>query len=287
MYLFKRVDQLRAFLNGGRTNNRTVGFVPTMGALHQGHLSLVERSLAENQVTVASIFVNPTQFNEASDLEKYPRTPGKDLEKLAKVGCTVAFLPEVSDMYPPGLDTNLELDFGTLDKTMEGSERPGHFNGVAQVVNRLLEIVTPEYLYMGQKDFQQQLIVREMTRLLQLNTQVVTVPTARENDGLAMSSRNVRLTTAARAQAPTLYQTLQAAKERLTKGEKVADIEHWALSTLQQETELRPEYFSIVDADTLLSLNSAASLPERIVACTAVWAGEIRLIDNLLLQGKL
>ncbi|MEL7425738.1 MAG: pantoate--beta-alanine ligase [Bacteroidota bacterium] len=287
MYLFKRVDQLRAFLNGGRTNNRTVGFVPTMGALHQGHLSLVERSLAENQVTVASIFVNPTQFNEASDLEKYPRTPGKDLEKLAKVGCTVAFLPEVSDMYPPELDTSLALDFGTLDKTMEGSERPGHFNGVAQVVNRLLEIVTPEYLYMGQKDFQQQLIVREMTRLLQLNTKVVTVPTAREDDGLAMSSRNVRLTPVARAQAPTLHQTLQAAKERLTKGETVADIERWALATLQQETELRPEYFSIVDADTLLNLNGVVTLPERIIACTAVWAGEIRLIDNLLLRGKL
>ena len=287
MYLFKRVDQLRTFLNGARTNNRTVGFVPTMGALHQGHLSLVEQSLAENQVTVASIFVNPTQFNEASDLEKYPRTPGKDLEKLAKVGCTVAFLPEVSDMYPPGLDTTLELDFGSLDKTMEGSERPGHFNGVAQVVNRLLEIVTPEYLYMGQKDFQQQLIVREMARLLKLNTKVVTVPTAREDDGLAMSSRNIRLTPEARAQAPVLHQTLQAAKERLANGEKVEAIESWALSTLQQESQLRPEYFSIVDADTLASLSNASSLPKRVVACTAVWAGDIRLIDNLLLFGEL
>ena len=283
MYLFKRVDQLRAFLDGARTNNRTVGFIPTMGALHEGHLSLVKQSLAENQVTVASIFVNPTQFNEASDLEKYPRTPGKDLEKLAKVGCTVAFLPEVSDMYPPGLDTRLELDFGSLDKTMEGQERPGHFNGVAQVVKRLLDIVTPEYLYMGQKDYQQQLIVREMIRLLDIRTSVITVPTAREEDGLAMSSRNVRLNEQTRAQAPLLYQTLKAAQQQLLEGEAVASIEKWALANLQKEP-FRPEYFSIVNGQTLESLTGTTTLPEQIVACTAVWAGDVRLIDNLILK---
>ncbi len=286
MYLFKRVDQLREFLNGARTNNRTVGFVPTMGALHDGHLSLIKRSLAENQVTVASIFVNPTQFNEASDLDKYPRTPGKDLEKLAKVGCTVAFLPEVSDMYPEDLDTSLSIDFSPLDETMEGQERPGHFAGVAQVVKRLLDIVTPEYLYMGQKDFQQQLIVRDMTRQLSINTTVVTVPTVRETDGLAMSSRNVRLTDDHRQRATVLHQTLLSAKEKLAAGESPSAIENWAMQALQIPG-FRPEYFTIVNADTLTPLPDTEDLPKRIVACTAVWASEVRLIDNMLLRGQL
>lgn len=287
MYLFKRVDQLREFLDGARTNNRTVGFVPTMGALHDGHLSLIKRSLAENQVTVASIFVNPTQFNESSDLDKYPRTPGKDLEKLAKVGCTVAFLPEVSDMYPENLDTSLIIDFSPLDETMEGQERPGHFAGVAQVVKRLLDIVTPEYLYMGQKDFQQQLIVRDMIRQLSIdNTTVVTVPTVREADGLAMSSRNVRLTADQRQRAIVLYQTLQSAKEKLAEGENIGTIESWAMQALQIPG-FRPEYFTIADADTLLAIPDTKAPPKRIVACTAVWAGEVRLIDNMLLRGQL
>lgn len=286
MYLFKRVDQLREFLSGARTNNRTVGFVPTMGALHDGHLSLIKRSLAENQVTVASIFVNPTQFNEASDLEKYPRTPGKDLEKLAKVGCTLAFLPEVSDMYPPGLDTTLSLDFSPLDETMEGQERPGHFAGVAQVVKRLLDIVSPEYLYMGQKDFQQQLIVRDMIQQLSINTTVITVPTVREEDGLAMSSRNVRLSTKQREEATALHQTLLGAKNRLAEGLAPKAIEDWAMQSLQRPG-FRPEYFKIVDADTLMPPSDTEAPPARIVACTAVWAGDVRLIDNMLLRGQL
>lgn len=286
MYLFKRVDQLREFLSGARTNNRTVGFVPTMGALHDGHLSLIKRSLAENQVTVASIFVNPTQFNESSDLETYPRTPGKDLEKLAKVGCTIAFLPEVSDMYPSGLDTSLTLDFGKLDKVMEGKERPGHFDGVAQVVKRLLDIVTPEYLYMGQKDFQQQLIVREMISQLSLSSSVVTVPTIRETDGLAMSSRNVRLSPEQRQHATILYQTLTEAKDKLAAGATVKAIEDWALEALAIPG-FRPEYFIISDADTLSPLRDDMPLPKRIVACTAVWVGDVRLIDNSLLRGQL
>lgn len=286
MYLFKRVDQLREFLGGARTNNRTVGFVPTMGALHNGHLALIKRSLAENQVTVASIFVNPTQFNEASDLEKYPRTPGKDLEKLAKVGCTVAFLPEVSDMYPPGLDTKLSLNFSPLDQTMEGQERPGHFSGVAQVVKRLLDIVSPEYLYMGQKDYQQQLIVRSMIEQLKLNTSVVTVPTMRETDGLALSSRNVRLQPDLRVRATILHQTLTEAKAKLAAGIPVSDIEQWALEQLQQPG-FRPEYFTIANGNTLQTLAAGTPLPERVVACTAVWAGDVRLIDNMLLHGEL
>ena len=286
MYLFKRVDQLREFLSSARTNNRTVGFIPTMGALHDGHLSLIKRSLAENQVTVASIFVNPTQFNEASDLQKYPRTPGKDLELLAKVGCTVAFLPEVSDMYPPGLDTSLSLDFGGLDQSMEGEKRPGHFDGVAQVVKRLLDIVSPEFLYMGQKDYQQQLIVRSMVQQLNISTTVITVPTVREADGLAMSSRNVRLTPELREGATILHQTLEGAREKLSQGESVDRIEKWAIQALSQP-KFQPEYFTIANADTLQPIPANEPLPERIVACTAVWADDVRLIDNLMLAGQL
>ncbi len=286
MQLFKRVDQLQSFLNTERVNNRSVGFIPTMGALHAGHLSLVKRSLAENQITVASIFVNPTQFNQSSDLDRYPRTPGKDLQKLAKVGCNVAFLPEVEDVYPPGANTSLKIDLSGLDARMEGAQRAGHFDGVAQVVKRFLDIIQPENLYMGQKDYQQQLIVKQMVRVLDLPYRVITVPTVREEDGLALSSRNVLLDTEIRQRSVILYQTLQEAKKRLIKGELPKDIEAWAMDVLAQPG-FRPEYFSIVDGHSLQPLPDKEELAELIVACTAVWAGEVRLIDNLPLRGNL
>lgn len=286
MQLFKRVDQLQSFLNAERVNNRSVGFIPTMGALHAGHLTLVKRSLAENQITVASIFVNPTQFNEANDLDRYPRTPGKDLQALAKVGCNVAFLPEVDDVYPPGLDTRLQIDLSGLDARMEGAQRPGHFDGVAQVVKRFLDIIQPENLYMGQKDYQQQLIIKQMVRVLDLPYRVITVPTVREEDGLALSSRNVLLDPEIRQRSVILYQTLLEAKKRLIKGELPKDIETWAMETLTQPG-FRPEYFSIVDGHSLQPLPDQEELAELIVACTAVWAGEVRLIDNLPLRGNL
>lgn len=286
MYLFKRIDQLIAFLDAERVNNRAVGFVPTMGALHAGHLSLVKRSLADNQITVSSIFINPTQFNEASDLEKYPRTPGKDLEKLAKVGCDVVFLPEVQDVYPPGEKEPFLVDLGGLDSRMEGAKRPGHFDGVAQVVKRFLDIVQPQRLYMGQKDYQQQLIIKRMLDVFGLPYKVVTVPTERETDGLAMSSRNMLLEPDIRGRANLLYQTLCQAKERLQANEDVVSIENWALHNLSQ-TDFRPEYFSIVDGKTLAPAADLPQLPDLVVACTAVWAGNVRLIDNLILKGKL
>lgn len=285
MQLFKRVDQLQSFIGAKRVNNRSVGFVPTMGALHDGHLSLVERSLADNQITVASIFVNPTQFNEASDLSQYPRTPGKDLKKLAKVGCDVVFLPEVDDIYPPNLDTSLKLDLARLDKRMEGAQRPGHFDGVVQVVKRFLDIIKPENLYLGQKDYQQQLIIKQMVRVLDLPYRVVTVPTAREADGLAMSSRNMLLEPTLRKRAVLLYNTLQEAKKRLIKGALPKDIEDWAIKTMTQPG-FRPEYFSIVDGHSLQPLPDQEELSELVIACTAVWAGDVRLIDNLPLRGN-
>jgi pantoate--beta-alanine ligase len=286
MYSFRHVSDLQHYLSKQQVNNRTVGFVPTMGALHEGHLSLLRRSLADNQVTVCSIFVNPTQFNDAEDLAKYPRLPAKDLRLLHGVGCQVVFLPAVEDIYPPGLSTEVAVDLQGLDLPMEGANRPGHFAGVVQVVHRLLQIVKPDHLYMGQKDFQQQAIIRRMVQALELPVKVHTIPTVRETDGLALSSRNVRLSPSQRAVAARIYASLQVAAEQLAAGWPIERIEASALQALDSPP-LKPEYFTLADADTLEPLAGDASQIERIVACTAVWAGNTRLIDNHLLRGRL
>ncbi len=282
MILFRRSSDLQQYLESRRTNNRSIGFVPTMGALHAGHLALIERSLQRDQFTVCSIFVNPTQFNEAHDLERYPRTPGKDLEWLSKVGCDLAFLPTVAEVYPDGTDRNREIDFRGLDQQLEGPHRPGHFAGVAQVVERLLRLVAPNRLYLGQKDYQQVAIIRRMIDALNLPVAVEMVPTVREPDGLAMSSRNVRLGAAERAAAPLIYQVLAEVRDRFRAGEDARHLEQAARARLAATEHLRPEYFAIVDGQTLEPW--AANNPQgRPVACTAVWAGDVRLIDNYLL----
>lgn len=284
MYVFHHVEDLQKYLETERVNKRTLGFIPTMGALHAGHLSLIEHSLAENQITLCSIFVNPTQFNDNSDLEKYPRTPEIDLQKLALVGCQVVFLPTVEEIYPNGQALKQAWDFGGLEDTMEGEKRPGHFAGMAQVVKRFLDIVQPDYLYMGQKDFQQQLIVRKMVRDQQMNLTVRTVPTKREEDGLAMSSRNVLLPPSIRKRANLIFNTLSTAKLKLLKGEKISEIEAWAMLELKQ-IDFSPEYFSIVNGHDLQSVPNENNA-ELIVACTAVQAGKVRLIDNMILRGE-
>lgn len=285
MYVFRRVSDLQAYLRKQQVNNRTVGFIPTMGALHNGHLALIRTSLAANQVTVCSIFVNPTQFNDAKDLEKYPRLPSKDLSLLAKVGCQVVFLPTVAEVYPPeGLDMPT-VDLGGLEFPMEGAKRPGHFAGVVQVVARLLDIVKANYLYMGQKDYQQQAIIRRMITVLQLPVQLKTVATQREADGLAMSSRNVLLSSEHRAQAPQLYETLKWVAESLAENKTPDGLEQQALARLTTDY-LQAEYFSIVDGHTLQTV-SDSNAHDLIVACTAVWAGEVRLIDNMIIKGQL
>lgn len=264
-----------------QTTNRTFGFVPTMGALHEGHLALIRRARAENSFTICSIFVNPTQFNEASDLEKYPRTPSKDIELLAGVGCDMLFMPPVAEVYPPDGYETPQVEFGRLSQVMEGMFRPGHFEGVAQVVYRLLEIVQPTRLYMGQKDYQQYLIIQELIRQTGLPVELVMHPIVREPDGLAMSSRNVRLQPEYRDRAAVLYKTLQGAKKQLRRLSP-ADVQEWALRQLSIPG-FRPEYFEIVDAQTL---QPAASVGDGrpLIACMAVWAGEVRLIDNLFLS---
>lgn len=281
MFLHHTLSELQQYLNSRRRLGEQIGFAPTMGALHSGHLDLIRHSKAHNACTVCSIFVNPTQFNDPKDLEKYPRTPEKDLAMLESVGTEVVFMPAVEEIYPPGLETTLQLELGQLDKVMEGAFRPGHFQGMAQVVKRLLDIVQPDRLYMGQKDFQQFSIVGHMIRQLNLPVELVMVPTVRETDGLAMSSRNVRLSEVQRAAAPVIYQTLSWAKTQLGIL-PIAEIEAEAMQRLSLP-EFRPEYFQIVDGRTLLPVVEPAK-HEWIVACVASWVGEVRLIDNLELK---
>ena len=231
MILFKKVEHLQLFIASQKQKKQKVGFVPTMGALHNGHLSLIRQAKDENNLVVCSIFVNPTQFNDASDLEKYPRTASKDIQLLTSVSCDVLFMPPVEEVYPKGLNTTLELDFGELATVMEGKFRPGHFDGMAQVVNRLLNIVLPHNLYMGQKDFQQLTIVRSMLKQIGSDINLVMCPIVREEDGLAMSSRNVRLTSKHRELALILSQTLKKAKELIHK-KTPAEVQKWAMNEL-------------------------------------------------------
>lgn len=287
MLIFKKVADLRHWLE---QQNMPIGFAPTMGALHEGHLELIRMAKRDGCLAVASIFVNPTQFNDPRDLEKYPRTPEKDTALLLSADCDVLFMPSVEEVYPPGKDLRIQLDFKQLDKVMEGEFRPGHFEGMATVVNRLLDIVRPQRLYMGQKDFQQLSVVRNMIQQLGLPVELVMCPTVREPDGLAMSSRNVRLTPEMRAIAPIIYQTLLGAQTALAENRPVEKIESESMQKLR-DAGLRPEYFEIVDGISLQNIPNTGALEALrgaenqgiIVACTAAFAGEVRLIDNLVL----
>lgn len=283
MLIFKKVADLQAWLNAERARGRSIGFAPTMGALHDGHLDLVRLAKRAGDLAVASIFVNPTQFNDPRDLEKYPRTPEKDAALLLSADCDTLFMPPVEEVYPPGLDVTIRLDFKQLDKVMEGEFRPGHFTGMATVVHRLLDIVQPQRLYMGQKDFQQLTIVRDMIRQLNLSVELVMCPTRRESDGLAMSSRNTRLAPEMRAAAPVIFQTLTWAKTAFER-RQAAEIQAEAMKKLN-EAGLRPEYFDLVDGVSLLPVKNWNE-SGFVVACTAAFAGEVRLIDNFILKER-
>lgn len=278
MLLFKKVADLQKHFGNLRERGQTIGFAPTMGALHDGHLELIRMANADCDCSVASIFVNPTQFNDPKDLEKYPRTPGRDIALLDGAGCCVLFMPPVEEVYPPGVDLTIQLNFRQLENVMEGEFRPGHFAGMATVVNRLLDIVHPNRLYMGQKDFQQLAIVRDMLRQLGSKIELIMCPTVREADGLAMSSRNVRLTPEMREAAPQIYQTLLWAKSEFCSRPASA-VKKEALEKLAA-AGFRPEYFEIVDGTSLLAVEHFAE-SDFPVACVALFAGEVRLIDNL------
>lgn len=262
----------------GRKQGMCVGFVPTMGALHEGHLSLVHQSKRETDLTVVSIFVNPTQFNDPEDLKRYPRTPEKDIRMLEEAGCDLLFLPETEEMYPR--EDLRRFDFGLLDTVMEGAKRKGHFNGVAQIVSKLFDVVRPHKAYFGIKDFQQVAVIREMVRQLALPVEIVACPIIREPDGLALSSRNMLLTPECRREAPLIWQTLQAAVQKAKTG-RIPEVKQWVIDTIDASPLLRTDYFEIVSEQSLLPVDRWTG-DDAIVGCIAVYAGNIRLIDNIL-----
>lgn len=280
MFILKRVADIRDWTAVQEKEGRTVGFVPTMGALHYGHLSLVENSKQQTDVTAVSIFVNPRQFNDPEDLRKYPRPVEKDLRMLYESGVDLVFLPDVEDIYPSGDTNTIDFDPGPAAETMEGKYRPGHFAGMAEVVYRLLTIITPDQLFMGQKDFQQFAIIRKLLTDFHLPIDLVMCPTIREANGLAMSSRNVRLSAEARAKAGIIYSILSSAKILFEQKRVVADIQEIALDALRK-VNFDPEYFDIVDGFTLEPVQSIEDA-EQIVACCAVKVEGVRLIDNMI-----
>lgn len=277
MKVIQTIAELQAELSALKASGKTVGLVPTMGALHAGHASLVERSVAENDVTVVSIFVNPTQFNDKNDLVKYPRTLEADCRLLQSVGATIAFAPSVDEIYPEP-DTRT-FSYAPLDTVMEGAFRPGHFNGVCQIVSKLFDMVMPHRAYFGEKDFQQLAIIREMVRRMNYSLEIVGCPIVREADGLAMSSRNTRLSADERTTALNisrlLFESLQFAKAH-TLAETKAFVEEGIAAV----DGLRLEYYEVVDARTMQTVREWDDA-EGIVGCITVFCGEVRLIDNI------
>ena len=277
---------MRAFTAAARAAGHRIGFVPTMGALHAGHLELVRHASETCDVVVASIFVNPRQFNNAADLAAYPRLPTEDAALLAGAGCHALFLPDAAEMYPlPPVTT---ISFGPLEAVLEGAHRPGHFAGVGLVVAKLLHLVAPHVAWFGQKDLQQVAVIRALVRDLDFEVALEVAPTVRESDGLAMSSRNRRLTPSERAVAPALYRALDAARTALLRGATVAEAETTGRLVLNAVPAIREEYFAVVDAHTLQALPPTAGLPPTETAVViAAHLGPVRLIDNLILPPAL
>ena len=277
MKIVSSIKDLKNFLALEREKGKKVGLVPTMGALHTGHISLVKRCVAENDICVVSDFVNPTQFNDKHDLETYPRTLDADCALLEPVGCDYVFAPSVAEMYPEP-DTRV-FNLGPVAEVMEGPRRPGHFNGVAQVVSKLFYIVEPDNAYFGEKDFQQIAVIREMVRQLNLPVHIVDCPIQREADGLALSSRNTRLTPEQRQKAPVIARTL---KESTTfvPAKSVQEVIDYVVNTINQVPEMEVEYFEIVDGNTMQPIQNWSDTTYP-VGCITVYCGEVRLIDNI------
>lgn len=279
MKLFRSIVELQNELFEVRKSGKKVGLVPTMGALHEGHASLVKRSVAENGATVVSVFLNPTQFNDKSDLERYPRTLDADCTLLEACGADYVFAPSVEEMYP--VEDKRQFEFPPVTTVMEGAHRPGHFNGVCQVVSRLFYIVRPDRAYFGEKDWQQIAVVKAMVRFLKLDVQIVECTTIREADGLAKSSRNTLLSADERAIAPRIYEALQSSRE-YAKTHTLAETHKYVVSTINAVDGLEVEYFSIVDGDTLLDVANWDD-SAYVVGCITVYCGKtpIRLIDHI------
>lgn len=283
MILFKKADDLRKYLDSQYILGKKIGFVPTMGALHDGHLSLIRLSKAATDITVCSIFVNPTQFNDPADFAKYPISTDKDIALLLSAGCDLLFLPDINEMYPEGTDTPYKYELGTMETLLEGMFRPGHFQGVCQVVHRLLVQVKPDDLFLGQKDYQQCMVIN---RLIQQTgfSETVTLhicPTLREPDGLAMSSRNRRLNASDRLKAAAIFRTLSFLKQKLHTG-NLDVLLQTAISQLQLEG-FRTDYLVVADAFSLVPVTNWDG-SQKLVALAAAFLGEVRLIDNLPLN---
>ena len=282
MQVINTITELQQLLEAEKKNGHTVGFVPTMGALHQGHLSLVQQAAMEADVVVVSIFVNPTQFNNASDLERYPRDLETDKNALASVKCDIIFAPSVNEVYPE--EDTRQFSFGTLETVMEGRFRPGHFNGVAQVVSRLFDMVKPDKAFFGLKDFQQLAIICEMTRQLNLQIDIVPCAIVREEDGLAMSSRNMLLTELQRKNAPAIARSLFESCNFVAEL-TITELKQKVALEINAVKGLEVEYFEIVDGDSLQPVDNWDE-SDYIVGCIAVFAGEIRLIDNVIYKKR-
>ncbi|MGN0002574.1 MAG: pantoate--beta-alanine ligase [Sphingobacterium composti] len=282
MEIFNTQDTLREYLAKPRAKDLKIALVPTMGALHEGHISLISAAKKHADIVVCSIFVNPTQFNDPKDLEKYPKPIENDIQLLTKNGCDILFLPSVEEMYP---DTNEQwhLDLGRLDQIWEGAQRPGHFQGVTQIVYKLFTLVQPDVACFGQKDFQQVMVIQRMIEIKQLNVELIICPIIRSNEGLALSSRNVRLSLNGKKKALVLYRTLQATKAAFKENIPIAEIQHLAEKMIDEEGEVDLEYFAISETRTLERADTIEHNKDY-VAHVVAWIEGVRLIDNMLLN---
>jgi len=279
MEVFTSVKSLRKFLDQQVLQQKTIGLVPTMGALHKGHISLIEAAKKDNNIVVCSVFVNPTQFNNPEDLAKYPRTFEADRAMLENAGCSAVFAPSVEEMYPE--QPVVKMNFGALETVMEGASRPGHFNGVGIVVSKLFNIVRPHRAYFGQKDLQQVSVVRQLVSDLAFGLELIICPTIRETDGLAMSSRNTRLNAAERAIAPQIYRILAASGEALNADKTVSEVVGWAKSEFEKIKEFTLDYFEVINLKTLLPIEKIGPAGSNAI-CVAAFLGPVRLIDNIV-----
>lgn len=278
MLVVKEINELKSLISAKKSEGKTIGFVPTMGALHAGHLSLVQQAGEQTGFVVVSIFVNPTQFNDPNDLARYPRNLDRDLELLEPTACRLVFAPEVETMYPEP-DTRW-FNFGALEQVMEGKYRPGHFNGVAQIVSTLFDHVKPDKAFFGLKDFQQLAVIKAMVKKLNLKVDIVPCAIVREASGLALSSRNERLTADERKNAAQIHKTLTEAGNKAGQM-NVKDLKNWVIEQIDANEYLKTEYFEIVDDENLEPVRDW-SQPLNKVGCIAVFCGEVRLIDNLV-----
>lgn len=278
MKVLRTVGELRQAMDEARAAGQSIGLVPTMGALHAGHASLVDKAREQNNIVVVSVFVNPTQFNNPNDLSTYPRTEQADCELLEKHGADYAFIPSVEEIYPKP-DTRV-FPLGEVAEVMEGAMRPGHFNGVAQIVSKLFAMVLPTRAYFGEKDFQQIAVIRRMVQLEGFDLEIVACPIKREPDGLALSSRNVRLTPEGRAQAPAIHRVL-AESLSMAADHTPAEVKQWVTERINNAGGLETEYYEIADALTMQPVDNWQS-PNGTVGCVTVYCGDVRLIDNIL-----